>query len=178
MSRLFTLEQEQFIKNNVTNKTSEELTNLVNQKFNLSLTIKQVRQYKKSHKLRSGINTQFKKNQIPHNKKSIGYEFTSSDGYTYIKTSEPNIYQHKQIYIYEQVHGKIPKNHSVMFLDQDKSNFDLDNLILVENKDKLTAKNKHLIFEDKELTRTGLLIARVINKASGKKRKDSDKKWK
>lgn len=170
MSRLFTIEQEQFVKNNIFGKTSEELTKLINQEFNLNLKVKQIQYYKKSHKLKSGVNTQFKKNQIPHNKKPIGYEFTSSDGYTYIKTAEPNIYQHKQIYIYEQTYGKIPKNHSVMFLDQDKTNFDLDNLILVENKDKLTAKNQHLIFEDRELTRTGLLIAQVINKASEKKR--------
>lgn len=166
MSRLFTTEQEQFVKNNVLGKTSEELTKLINKRFNLDLSIKQIRYYKKSHKLKSGINTQFKKNQVPYNKKPIGYEFTSSDGYTYIKVAEPNIYQHKQIYIYEQNYGKIPKGHSVMFLDQDKTNFNLENLILVENKDKLTAKNRNLIFEDKELTRTGLLIAQLINKAS------------
>lgn len=170
MNKLFTLEQQKFIKNNVFGKTSEELTKLVNQTFNLNLSIKQIKQYKKSHKLKSGINTRFKKNQVPHNKKPVGYEFTSPDGYTYIKVAEPNIYQHKQIYIYEQEYGKIPKNHSVVFLDQDKTNFDLDNLILVENKDKLTAKNRHLIFEDKELTKTGLLIAQVINKASSKKK--------
>lgn len=169
MSKLFTLEQEHFIKENIIGKTSEELTKLINQEFNLNLKVKQIQYYKKSHKLKSGVNTQFKKNQIPHNKKPIGYEFTSPDGYTYIKAAEPNIYQHKQIYIYEQVHGKIPKHHSVMFLDKDKTNFDLDNLILVADKDKLTAKNQHLIFEDKELTRTGLLIAQVINKASEKK---------
>lgn len=169
MSRLFTDEQQKFIENNVFEKTSEELTKLINQKFNLDLTVKQVRQYKKSHRLRSDINTQFKKNQIPHNKKPIGYEFTSTDGYTYIKIAEPNIYQHKQIYIYEQAYGKISKDHSVMFLDQNKANFDLDNLILVKNKDKLTAKNNHLIFEDSELTKTGILIAQLINTVSSKK---------
>ena len=167
MSKLFTIEQEQFIKNNVFGKTSEELTKLVNQTFNLNLTIKQY--YKKSHKLKSGINTQFKKKQVPHNKKPVGYEFTSSDGYTYIKVAEPNIYQHKQIYIYEKAYGKIPKNHSVMFLDQDRTNFNLDNLMLVRNKDKLTAKNRKLVFEDRKSTETGLLIAKLINEVSNKK---------
>lgn len=169
MSRLFTDEQQKFIENNVFGKTSEELTKLLNQEFNLNLETKQIQYYKKSHKLKSGINTQFKKNQIPHNKKPIGYEFTSTDGYTYIKIAEPNIYQHKQIYIYEQAYEKIPKDHSVMFLDQNKANFDLDNLVLVKNKDKLTAKNQHLIFEDSELTRTGILIAKLINTVSSKK---------
>jgi len=169
MSKLFTIEQEQFIKNNVFGKTSEELTKLVNQTFNLNLTIKQIQYYKKSHKLKSGINTQFKKKQVPHNKKPVGYEFTSSDGYTYIKVAEPNIYQHKQIYIYEKAYGKIPKNHSVMFLDQDKTNFNLDNLMLVRNKDKLTAKNRKLVFEDRKSTETGLLIAKLINEVSNKK---------
>lgn len=169
MSSLFTIEQQKFVKNNVIGKTSEELTKLINQEFGLNLKTKQIQYYKKSHKLKSGINTQFKKNQIPHNKRPIGYEFTSTDGYTYIKTDEPNVYQHKQIYIYEQAYGKIPKNHSVLFLDQDKTNFELDNLILVRNRDKLTAKNRGLIFNDKNSTRTGLLIAQLINDASKKR---------
>lgn len=171
MSRLFTIEQEQFVKKNVFGKTSEELTKLVNQRFNLNLTIKQIQYYKKFHKLKSGVVTKFQNGQVSYNKRPVGSEFISTDGYTYIKVAEPDIWQHKQIYIYEQNYGKIPKGYSVMFLDQDKTNFDLDNLILVENKDKLTAKNRKLVFEDKESTKTGILIARLINEASNKKRR-------
>lgn len=163
MNKLFNLEEQNFIKENVKGISSEKLTNLINQKFNRQITIKQIQQYKKRHNLKSGISTRFFKKQIPHNKKNIGYEFISKDGYTYIKVAEPNVYQHKQIYIYEQTNGKIPKNHSVMFLDKNKSNFNSDDLILVENKDKLVAKNKHLIFKNKELTKIGLMIAKIIN---------------
>ncbi len=62
--------------------------------------------------------------------------------------------------------GIIPNGYSVIFADGNKENFDIDNLLLVEVKDKLVAKNKHLLFEDRELTKTGLLIAKLINKVS------------
>lgn len=167
MSSLFNSEEQTFIKENVKGLSSEQLTNLVNQKFNKNVTIKQMQQYKKSHKLKSEISTRFAKGQTSYNKLPIFSEFIASDGYTYIKVAE-NYWKHKQVYIYESIYGKIPKNHSVIFADKNKQNFDLDNLILIENKDKLTAKNQHLIFEDKELTKTGLLIAKIINARKGK----------
>lgn len=171
MSSLFNSEEQTFIEENVKGLSSEQLTNLVNKKFNKNITIKQMQQYKKSHKLKSEISTRFVKGQIPYNKLPILSEFVSSDEYTYIKIAE-NSWKHKQVYIYEKFYGKIPKNYSVIFADRNKQNFDIDNLILVRNKDKLVAKNKHLIFEDKELTKTGLLIAQIINKASKEKKKN------
>lgn len=162
MSSLFNSEEQTFIEGNVKGLSSEQLTNLVNERFNKNITIKQMQQYKKSHKLKSGISTRFTKGQAPYNKLPMFSEFIATDGYTYIKVAE-NSWKHKQVYIYENIYGKIPKNHSVIFADKNKQNFELDNLILIENKDKLTAKNQHLIFEEKELTKTGLLIAQIIN---------------
>lgn len=164
MSVSFTEEQKEYIKSHVIGRTSLELANLFNNKFNEQITVKKIQQYKKSHKLKSGINTKFKKNQIPHNYKPIGSEFINSNGYVLIKVKNPNSWQLKHRYIYEKYKGKIPDGYSVIFADSNKRNFDLDNLILAEVKDKLVAKNKHLIFDDKELTKVGLTIAKLINK--------------
>ena len=54
--------------------------------------------------------------------------------------------------------------------DGNKENCDLSNLILVENKDKLTAKNMHLLSSNYEVTKTGLLTAKLINTVSQRKR--------
>lgn len=58
----------------------------------------------------------------------------------------------------------------VIFLDQNKTNFDLKNLKLVKIKDILTAKNKKLLTTNKKLTETGLLISHLINKTNEIKR--------
>lgn len=175
MRSKFTEEEKQFIKDNVKGNSSFQLTNLVNQKFNKNITVKQIQQHKKTYKLKSGVNTKFQKNQKAHNHKQVGYEFVSTDGYTYVKIAEPNIWKHKQVHIYEIMYGSIPTDHSVIFADGNKQNFEPSNLILVKNKDKLVMKNKHLIFKDKELTKTGLLIAQIINKASEVRKKNERK---
>lgn len=170
-SKFDNLEQ-QFISENVFGRTTKELTQLFNNKFKKNINENTIRNYKKTHKLRSDINTKFKKNHVPHNKKNNGEEFISSDGYTFIKIKNKWIFKHK--YIYEKYYGPIPDDCSVIFADQDKRNFNLENLILVKIKDKLTAKNKHLFFQDRELTKTGLIIAKAINTAATIKKNRSD----
>lgn len=108
--------------------------------------------------------TCFKKGQTPHNKKQIGDEFTAKNGYVYIKIEEPNKWVQKQRYIWEKYHGEIPKGYSIIFLDQNKTNFNINNLMMVRSKDKLVAKNKKLFSNDKELTKTGIYVAQLINK--------------
>ncbi len=163
---LFTKEEQDFIKENVPGNTIFELTKKFNKRFNKHIKENQIKNYKKRNKLKSGINSKFVKNQKPHNYKPIGSEFINSDGYVMIKIADPNIWILKQRYVYEQLHGTIPEGYSVIFANQNKNDFSDDNLLLVENKDKLVAKNKHLIYENKELTKTGLLIAKLINKTS------------
>ncbi len=164
-------EEKLFIKNNYKGISSQELADRFNAFFNKNITSRQMHWYKKSHGLRSGVKTCFVKGEKPHNYKPIGSEFICKDGYTFVKVADPNTWVHKQLYIYEKHYGKIPKNHSVIFADGNKNNFKLENLLLVETKEKLMMKNKHLIFDDKDLTKTGLLIAQLIN-ASAERRKD------
>lgn len=163
----YTKEEQEFIKNNAIGITTQELTELFNKEFNKNINSSALRSYKKHHKIKSGVNSRFKKGIKPHNWKPVESEFISkNDGYTYIKVEEPNKWIEKQRYLYEKYKGEVPKGYCVIFADQNKENFDLNNLILVKEKDKLTAKNRHLLFNDKELTEVGINIASLINKAS------------
>lgn len=73
----------------------------------------------------------------------------------------------KHRYIYEQqTHKKVPKGYKVIFADKDKRNFDLDNLILITDSEALIMNTKNLIYENAELTKTGSLIAKVIDKTN------------
>ena len=172
MRSKFTEEEKQFIKDNYKGITTPELTKLFNKRFNREEDNEVIRNYKKHNGLKTGIDTRFKKNQVAHNHKPVGSEFVSkSDGYTYVKIAEPNTWDLKQRVIYKQYYGDIATEDSIVFADQNKQNFDIDNLILVKRNVKLMAKNKKLFFEDKELTKTGMLIAEVICKSSELKKK-------
>ncbi len=59
----------------------------------------------------------------------------------------------------------------MIFADSNKNNFDLDNLVLIEVRNKLIMKNKHLFFENKEATKCGITIAKIANRVSDLKRR-------
>ncbi len=54
--------------------------------------------------------------------------------------------------------------HKVIFADKNKRNFNLDNLILVADSEALIMNTNKLIYEEAELTKTGALIAKIIDK--------------
>jgi hypothetical protein len=61
--------------------------------------------------------------------------------------------------IWEEAHGPIPKGHAIMFANGDKSDFNLDNLLMVSRKERGFMNHEGLIFSDKDLTKTGKAIA-------------------
>lgn len=109
-------------------------------------------------------NTCFKKGQIPHNHRKLFESRINKNGYIEIKVKEPNVWQTKHRYIYEQNFGKIPVNYKVIFLDGNKRNFDINNLKLVSSAEELIMNSNKLRYYKKELTETGLLIAKIIHK--------------
>lgn len=108
----------------------------------------------------------FKKGNKVHNSRPIGSERFDKDYYVVVKVAEPNKWQLKHRYLYEQKYGKIPKGYNLIFADGDKYNFDLDNLVLVSNAELLIMNKKGLYKKNKELTKTGSLVAKVINKTN------------
>ena len=68
--------------------------------------------------------------------------------------------------IYEKEHGPIPDGCKVIFADGNRENFDIDNLVLVSSSEELILNQKRLLTNDKEITKTGVLIAKVIDKTN------------
>ena len=113
--------------------------------------------------------TTFKKGNIPPNHREIGEERISKDGYIEIKLKDGCLnknWQLKHRYIYEQHYGSIPKGHKIIFADGNKKNFDINNLILVSDNEELIMNMHKLRTEDIELTKTGHLIAKLIDKTN------------
>lgn len=62
----------------------------------------------------------------------VGTEYVTPEGFTLIKVSEkPNVWRQKHRLIWEAVHGRVPEGSTVWFADGNKSNFRLDNLVLI-----------------------------------------------
>ena len=77
---LFTKEQKDFIKANVKGLLNQELADLLNKTFGLSITARQMNSYKKNHGLQSGLNFQFKKGQKAWNKGMKGLDLAGENG--------------------------------------------------------------------------------------------------
>lgn len=173
--RLLTDEQLEYLKENYKGRTTQELVDLMNKQFGTNFTVKQLQTFKKHNGFVSGVDTRFKKGILnEYNKdklKDVGDTFISKkDGYHYVKLDNGK-WVRKHRYIYEQTHDiKLPSNVSVVFLDGDKNNLDIDNLKAVNMRTKLVAKNKHLFTSDKETTETGLLVSELILKTFDKKK--------
>lgn len=118
--------------------------------------------------------TTFKKGDKPLNAVDIGeehmrYSGSKPDdlGYLHVKVCDGKGNKNwisKQRVIYEQYHGPIPAGHKVIFADGDRFNFDIDNLVLVSSSEELIMNQKKLRYDDQDLTKTGHLIAKIIDK--------------
>lgn len=111
-----------------------------------------------------GNRTSFKKGHTPQNHRKVGSKRINVYGYHEIKVAEPNKWELEHRVIYEKAHGPIPKGSKVIFADGDKDNLDLDNLVLVSSSEELILNRRKLLTDDKEITKTGVLIAKVIDK--------------
>lgn len=159
----------EFLKENVVGHTRKELSDIIYNKFGVRYNENQIKWYKRKYGLKSGLRTTFKKGGVPHNKKPIGSEFKTKNGYIYVKVGEPRVWIQKQRVMYEKYYGKIPKGYSVTFLNQNKEDFSKENLILIQHKDKLVAKNLKLYSNNSDITKTGIMVAKLINKTHEKK---------
>lgn len=189
-------EVKKFIEENVKGITSIELTRLLNDRFGTDYGPNHIRAYMKNHKLTNGLNTcfkkgnepfnkglkgqcapgceksWFKKGQMPSNHKPIGSErIDSKDGYILIKTAEPRTWRHKHRVIWEQHNGPVPRNHVVIFLDGDKKNLDINNLGLISRSELKIMNQRGLIYDNAEATKTGVMIAKVIDTGHKRRKK-------
>lgn len=171
MRNKYTKEFDNYVLKNCSKYDKDDLRKKCEKKFNMNITLNAF----SKHLYR--INAQCK-DYNPNmalggelsGSKPVGYELHRTDGYVVVKVSQPNVWKYKQRLIYEQHYGKIPKNMMVIFLDGDKTNFDIKNLKAVTTRDYLYARNKHLLFNDSELTRTALMCGELFNKSKKEKK--------
>jgi len=114
--------------------------------------------------------TEFKKGHRPHNHRPVGSTRVNKDGYTEIKIAEPKKWKALHLLVWEQNHGSVPKGYAVIFGDGNKQNTSIDNLVLVSRAQLVRMNQKGLIGGTAELTKTGAVVAELMNKIGEKKR--------
>lgn len=162
-----------------------EIVKMVNEKFGLNLSFTQVKSKMDILKIRTGVNTKyqkghtpwnpkgtkrpgfsnkgsFKKGHVCKNKKPVGTERINRDGYIEIKAANPSTWKLKHRLIWEEHYGPIPKNHVIIFADGNKLNLDINNLIMVTNAELMRINQNGLYARDAEITKTGVLVAKLI----------------
>lgn len=103
----------------------------------------------------------FQKGHIPPSYNEPGTEVVRRDGYTWVKV-EGGMRQKARL-VYEQHHGPIPPGYNVLFADGDKSNFDINNLVLVSNAELGTINKQGLLYKGcGEATKCGITIAKIM----------------
>jgi hypothetical protein len=172
VNHIYTPEEIRFLKENVPGRSYAEVTALFNELFGLKLNKQKI--INMCHRLgvKNGLISKFKPGHIAYNKGAkglhhakhrqrcpIGTEKIDYYGYTLVETAD-SVWEAKHRYIWEQAHGKIPKGMKIIFLDNNRQNFDLENLAMVSISEGVRLTQYGLRSNNREETLTGIAIVR------------------
>ena len=189
---IWTEEEKEYLKQITPGHYHKEIQKMMNEKFNLELTLGQIKGAVQRYKLNTGITGHFKKGYTPFNKgtkgltranrtsfkkgnkpknyKPVGSERLTKNGYIQVKVQDPNTWKSKHIVIWEKENGPLPKGHAIIFADGNRENLDIDNLILVSRRQLLILNQHKLIQDNAELTKIGVNIAKLQEKINERKK--------
>lgn len=192
---------EEYIRSIATGRKTGEIAKMASEFFGIEFTASQCRAYKKNHNITSGVDcrfkkghepankgkpmsgeqyekcraTMFQKGNIPANHMEVGEYTHTTEGYLIQKVKETGTQRERFEFVHRRVweehNGPVPEGKMVGFLDGDKDNCDIKNLVLIDNKENLELNRSRLRFDSPELTETGVLIAKVKIAAKQKGRK-------
>ena len=154
-------EEIQYLKEIANGKLLNEIVCAFNCKFGYEFTPGQVR----GALDRNGIKMGTKLSWI----KDIGSETIGRHEYVEVKVSKDKwVLKHR--HIYEKYFGKIQGNNQIIFLDGDKTNFNIDNLKEVTREQMAVINKYKLKCNDADLTKIGVQVADLIMKTNEAKR--------
>ena len=161
-------EKLEYFKKIVPGHYTKEIIKLYYDKYGEKMSAYKVDGLKKTYKLKSNVDPRFKKGEKHGGQKPspIGAERKDERGVWLIKIAQPDLWKKKHIYIWEKYNGKLPKDECIIFLDNNKDNLDISNLKAVKRREQLLIARMKLNSEDSEITETGILVAKIIDKVN------------
>lgn len=168
MRNKYSKEFEQFVIENVSKYTREELRKIVQDKFNIKLSSEALRRYIFSHckeKWKDYDKEKVRKNIFRCN---IGAERSSAGG-IFVKIGEPNRWRLKHRLMYEKYHNcKLRDDECIIFLNQNRNDFSKENLKKITFEEFMYLHNCGTFSKNPELTKAGILSAQLRIKANDK----------
>ena len=183
-------EEKEHLKKIAPNTPIEQIQRLMTKKFNYEYTYRQITAVMRRFNVKNGLTTHlFEKGSTPwnkgtkgktipwnkgkkmgpsYNRSEVGTEYVDKRGYLHVKIENPDKWKLKHHIIYENHYGPIEKGYNVIFADKDKRNFSIDNLIKVKISELMIMNKNGLIYEDTELTKLGVNVAKLISKTNDK----------
>lgn len=100
----------------------------------------------------------------------IGTERVKSDGMVQVKIAKDK-WEYKQRLIYSQYHNvQLTSDDYIIFLDQDRTNFDINNLERVSRRESSIIANEKLFFKNSNLTKAGIDVVKLMIKTKDKRK--------
>ena len=188
---VFTVEEKQFLIEYVPGHSHKEIQSEFINRFNWDITLGQVKNAIKRYGLNTGRTgrfekglipankgqkmsadlyekckpTMFKKGNVPANHKPVGSERITKDGYVEIKIAEPNKWRLKHLVVWEEANGSVPPKHCIFFMDNDRTNTDINNLRLIPRSQLVTMNGKRgFQGYDRESNEVALAAAELTQK--------------
>ena len=160
----FSEEEKEFVKKYYPDHGPKQTTEMLNEIFNTNRKINSVTHLANSN-LGLKINEKLKQKMVASNVKKMIAAHTKDIGA--IRTTKKNDHIEYRIktssgqwkiagsVIWEEAYGPIPKNHRIIYLNGDNSDFSLDNLYLASNKLAYqVVSNKHYQTKNPEITKS------------------------
>lgn len=170
---IYTQEKINYIKSIFRGHLRREVIEMYNKKFNENMTFNEYMAFRKKYGLKNEVNQKFDGSNInPNPPAPIGHEIIYyNKGLKRIKVKVgENKWVEKTRYIYEQHYGKIPDNCFIIFLDGNRDNYNIENLKCITTKQHRTMAGNKLYFGNKDLTETGIDVAKLMIKTKDKRK--------
>lgn len=142
--------------------TLDELLEFAKKQYK-TITKKQLRLYLSKRKIRY---KDYNANQVRNmgNKVPIGAEYIKPDGMVLVKVDKDK-WEYKQRLIYSRYYNvKLTNDDYIIFLDQDRTNFNIDNLRKISRRESSILANQKLFSKEPIITKTGIDIAKLTIK--------------
>lgn len=163
MRRKFNKDMYDYLVKNGYKHTLKEWVVILNNKYNENFTLKNIQQYFFRHCIEYKYEMPNHSNNNVY-KCSIGSERVKGDGMVQVKIA-PRKWEYKQRLIYEQYYNvKLTSDDYIIFLDQDRTNFDIKNLKRISRHESSILSNQKLFSKNSSVTELGILIAKLMIK--------------
>ena len=196
---LFTPEQIKWLIDNRKGFNFSVTTEKLNVYFGTDFSVSQVRGWCHAHHLPCGVDMRFPKGHIsankgkkglyapgcekgwfkkghrPHNWQPVGTEVIVDDGYIKVKVAEPKTWELKHRIVWQKENGKIPEDSCLIFLNGNRQDCRIENLMLIKRSILSVLNHEKLLFDDAASTKCGVTMAMIKSRIRELQRKTAER---